>query len=67
MQLKKSPKVFNNYKSDFPENTIQNIEGSFIKLGFNLQYTPIEVNSDYFSTYSGLGWYTFSIPLPMVC
>lgn len=53
MQLKSSPKIYNNYKCDFPENTIKKIEESFKKLDLNLDYREIEVSSGGFSTYSG--------------
>jgi len=53
MQLESSPKIYNNYKCDFPENTIKKIEESFKKLNLNLDYKEIEVCSGGFSTYSG--------------
>ncbi|MCI1640071.1 MAG: YcaO-like family protein [Bacteroidales bacterium] len=40
MKLKNSPKIFENYKSDIPENTIKNIEDGFGRLGLELKYIP---------------------------
>jgi ribosomal protein S12 methylthiotransferase accessory factor len=40
MKLQSSPKIFENYKSDIPENTIKNIEEGFERLGLKLEYIP---------------------------
>ncbi len=54
MKLKSSPKIFENYKCDYPENTIKNIEKGFEKLGLKLRYEEIECRfTSNFSSYSG--------------
>jgi ribosomal protein S12 methylthiotransferase accessory factor len=53
MQLKSSPKKYDKYKCDFPENTVKKVEKAFKKLGLNLDYKEIKIKSGGFSTYSG--------------
>lgn len=53
MKLKSSPKIFNNYKCDFPENTIDRIKDAFKKLGLELQYKQKIIQSAGYSVYSG--------------
>jgi ribosomal protein S12 methylthiotransferase accessory factor len=38
--FKSSPKIFDNYKSDFPENTIKRISSGFRKIGLDVFYKP---------------------------
>jgi len=42
MKLSNSPKRYNNYKADFPANTIKIIESGFKRLGIDIEYIPIE-------------------------
>lgn len=73
MRLKSSPKIFENYKCDYPENTVRKIEEGFKKLGLNLKYRQREITANGFSTYSSellieeLGFFTvgkgFTSPL----
>jgi len=64
MELKSSLKIFNNYKCDYPENTIKRIQEGLKKIGLNPKYNEKEVASKDFSSYSGellieeLGFYT---------
>lgn len=53
MELLNSPKIFKNYKSDFPKNTIDSIENGFKKIGLNFVYKEKKVSSSNFSIYSG--------------
>lgn len=53
MKLQPSPKIFNNYKCDFPENTIKRIEEGFQKLGLNLSFYEKSVSSSNAAVYSG--------------
>lgn len=53
MNLNSSPKIFNNYKCDIPENTIKRIDDGFKTLGLNLLYNEKIVSSLYTSIYSG--------------
>lgn len=53
MKLKSSKKVYNNYKSDYPENTINKIKKGLGKLDLELRYKEIEISSSGFSSYSG--------------
>ncbi|MDD5146038.1 MAG: hypothetical protein PHF44_04320, partial [Candidatus Pacebacteria bacterium] len=54
MKLKKSPKIFNNYKCDYPQNTIKRIEDGFNKLGVKIEYqTLINIEKKNISIYSG--------------
>nr|WP_321487042.1 hypothetical protein [uncultured Draconibacterium sp.] len=45
MKLQNSPKIFENYKSDIPDNIIKNIEEGFGRLGFKLEYFQAKVLS----------------------
>jgi len=38
--FKRAPKIYNNLKSDYPENTIRKIENGFKKIGLDLIYRP---------------------------
>ena len=53
MELKSSLKIFNNYKCDYPENTIKNIKIGLEKLDLKLKYKKTEIRSADFSSYSG--------------
>lgn len=53
MNLKNSPKIFENYKCDYPENTVKRIEQGFEKIGLKLVYKETEIQQGTFSTYSG--------------
>ena len=53
MKLKSSPKIFDNYKCDFPGNTIGKIESRLKKIGLNLTYNQKEIASKNFSSYYG--------------
>ena len=53
MKLKSSKKIFNNYKCDYPENTIRKIIDGFKKIGINPKYNQIEIKSKDFSNYYG--------------
>ena len=53
MELKSSKKIFNNYKCDYPENTISRVIDGFNKLGINPIYNQIEIESKGFSNYFG--------------
>jgi YcaO-like protein with predicted kinase domain len=53
MKLNPSPKIYNNYKCDFPEKTIQRIEEGFKKIGLKLTYHEKTVSSPDTSIYSG--------------
>jgi len=53
MKLRSAPKIFNNYKSDMPKNTINLIEHGFKKIGLNFTYNEKHVSSTNFSIYSG--------------
>jgi YcaO-like protein with predicted kinase domain len=62
MKLQSSPKIYNNYKCDYPENTIKKIEEGFKKLGLDITYKEGRVSSSDFSIHSSyayldiLGW-----------
>ena len=62
MELKPSPKIYDNYKCDHPKNTILKIEDGFKKLGLDITYKEGEVSSSDFSIHSSyayldiLGW-----------
>ncbi len=53
MELKSSKKIYNNYKSDYPENTIKKIKKGLEKLNLQLKYKEIKISSSGFSSYSG--------------
>ena len=53
MKLKSSKKIYNNYKSEYPENTIEKIKKGLEKLNLQLRYEEIEISSSGFSSYSG--------------
>jgi len=53
MKLNHSPKIYNNYKCDYPENTIKRIEEGFKKIGLELTYHEKIVSSQDASIYSG--------------
>lgn len=53
MNLKPSPKIFQNYKCDYPENTIKKIEIGFEKIGLDLTYKEKFIKSLNSSIYSG--------------
>jgi len=53
MELKSSKKIFNNYKCDYPENTIRRVIDGFDKIGINPIYNQIEIKSKDFSNYFG--------------
>jgi len=52
MNLKKSLKIFNGYKCDYPEKTVKRIEEGFKKIGLHLSYNEKEVSSDKNGLYS---------------
>jgi len=56
MIFKSSPKIFNNYKCDFPKNTIKKIEKGFKKIGLNIKYSKKEIKSKGYSIHSGRAW-----------
>jgi len=53
MELKSSPKIFGNYKCDYPENTVKKIKNGLEKIGLNLSYSQKEILSTDFSSYYG--------------
>jgi len=53
MKLNSSPKIYDNYKCDHPNNTIKRIEGGFKKIGLELNYKEKIVSSLGSSIYSG--------------
>lgn len=53
MKLKSSKKIYNNYKSEYPENTIEKIKKGLEKIDLQLRYEEIEISSSGFSSYSG--------------
>jgi len=55
MKLNPSPKIFENYKCDYPKNTIKKIEQGFEKLGLKLSYDEKFVKSLDSSIFSGYG------------
>lgn len=54
MELKPSPKIFENYKCDYPENTVKRIEKGFEKLGLKITYENKCVESSGASIHSGM-------------
>jgi len=62
MKLNSSPKIFENYKCDYPNNTIKKIEEGFKKLGLEIVYNENKVGNSVFTSYLGsafidiLGW-----------
>lgn len=53
MDLKSSPKIFNNYKCEYPEKTISKIKKGLEEIGLKIKYKEIEIRSAGFSSYSG--------------
>ena len=53
MQLKNSPKIFQNYKCDYPQNTIKRIEDGFKKLNIEISYREKIAERNGFRFYSG--------------
>jgi YcaO-like protein with predicted kinase domain len=53
MKLNKSPKIFENYKSDLPENTIKRIENGLKKIGLTWKYQPRSIKTEVFESFSG--------------
>ena len=53
MKLNSSPKVFDSFKCDYPENTIDRIVEGFKKIGLNLTYFEKSVGSKEASIFSG--------------
>jgi len=53
MELKPSPKIYNNYKCDYPEKTIERVKEGFKKIGLKLTYHEKTVSSSDVSIYSG--------------
>lgn len=53
MNLKSSPKIFNNYKCEYPEKTISKIKKGLDEIGLKIKYKQIEIQSAGFSSYSG--------------
>lgn len=53
MNLKSSPKIFQNYKCDSPENTINRIINGFRKTDIEISYKETKAEKDGFSFYSG--------------
>ncbi len=53
MKLNQSPKIFENYKSDYPKNTIKRIENGFKEIGLTLKYKPGSIQTDNFACYFG--------------
>lgn len=62
MELHKSPKIFENYKSDHPIETINRIQKGFKSLNLEINYRDTSIKNSDFSLYSGfasidiLGW-----------
>lgn len=62
MKLSSSPKVYENFKCDYPENTIKRIKKGFHKLGLTINYKESTIASPDFSLYAShalidiLGW-----------
>lgn len=53
MKLNSSPKIFNNSKCDFPENTIKKIQQGFDEIGLKMKYSENKIGNAYFSSYAG--------------
>ena len=53
MDLKSSPKIFNNYKCEYPENTVRKIKNGLEEIGLKVKYKEIVIQSTDFSSYSG--------------
>lgn len=53
MKLNPSPKIYNNFKCDYPENTIKRIDEGFKKIELKLTYYEKTVSSPDASIYSG--------------
>lgn len=51
MELKSSPKIFENYKCEYPEKTIEKICNGFEKIGLNFNYMEFAVNTETKSAY----------------
>lgn len=53
MELKSSPKIFKNYKSDHPKNTLKRIKDGLNKIGLKLEYVEKKIESKGHTIYSG--------------
>ena len=53
MELKSSIKIFENYKCDYPENTIKRVEEGLKKICLNPIYNQKEIISNGFYNYYG--------------
>ena len=53
MELKSSKKIFNNYKCDYPENTVKRVIEGLNKIGIHPKYNQIEIKSNDFTNYFG--------------
>ena len=62
MELSSSPKIFKNYKCDYPKNTIDKIKKAFTKIGLDISYHEKSFSNSGISIYTGyalidiLGW-----------
>lgn len=54
MELKKSQKIFEDYKCDNPETTIKRVEDGFAKMGLQINYKPTEAIKNNIGVYSGV-------------
>ncbi len=54
MEFKSSPKIYDNYKSAFPEETISRIEDCFKKIGLKIDYHDRKVEKAGTSIYVGM-------------
>jgi len=51
MKLRSSAKIFDNYKCDYPENTVEKVKNGLKKIGLNPKYRHEEIVSTDFSSY----------------
>ena len=51
MNLHHSPKIYENYKCDTPENTVKKIKKGFKKLDFNLKYDETKISTSHMCTF----------------
>lgn len=56
MKLKSSPKIFDNYKCDYPQNTIKRVNEGFKKIGLDIKYKGKAASSGNCSVCSGKAW-----------
>ena len=56
MKLKPSPKIYQNYKCDYPENTIKRIDDGFKEIGLDIGYVKKVASAKNCSIYSGRAW-----------